>query len=263
LKYLALLALALTGCARNYRVSGLILRTDPAARTILVSHSPIDRYMPAMAMNFHVAPHEDISKLTPGTRVDFDLRVGQRESMARHLKPQIAKLDVPVPAPSNQLAIGAAVPDFELIDQSNRRVRLSDFRGRVVALDFIYTRCPLPDVCPRLSANFSYIARHMRGRDVQLLSITIDPQFDTPPVLTEYAHRYSGDGILWRFLTGSPGEIRSVSGMFGLIYWPEEGSITHTVATAVITRDGLLAAIIEGSKYRPEQLRDLIEQNLQ
>jgi protein SCO1 len=263
-----LLLLTLTACAHTHHVEGLVIQTDPARRTILVSHRPIKNYMPGMTMPFHVAPHEDISKLTPGTRLNFDLRVTKHESLAVHLKPRVTKLEgingEPIRAepPANRIAVGAAVPDFTLTDQSGRTVRLSDFRGRVVGIDFIYTRCPLPDVCPRLSANFAYVAKRLRGRDITLLSITIDPQFDTPPILTEYAHRYGSDGEAWRFLTGTPDQIRNVGGLFGLIYWPEEGSLTHTSATAVIARDGKLEALIEGSNYRPDQLKDLLEHAL-
>lgn len=255
-----LAAILLTGCAKHYRVQGVVLETHSADRTMVVSHRPIDRYMPAMAMPFRVEQHENLAKLTPGTRVDFDLYVGKQNSIAKHVKAQAVKLETPVPAPANKLALGATVPDFELTDQNGRSVHLSDFRGKVTALDFIYTRCPLPDVCPRLSSNFSYISRHLP--QAQLLSITIDPRYDTPAVLTEYAHRWSANGESWRFLTGPEDRVHEVAGMFGLIYWPEEGTLTHTVATAVISRDGKLFAIIEGSNYRPEQLRDLIEQSL-
>ena len=223
---------------------------------MVVSHRPIDGYMPAMTMPFRVAAREDVSKLQPGSRVAFDLQVGKTDSIARHVKVRETKLEVPVPAPANRLSIGAAVPDFSLTDQSGRVVRLRDYAGRVVAVDFIYTRCPLPDVCPRLSANFAYLNK--RVPDVALFSVTIDPQFDTPEVLAEYARRYGSDGERWRFLTGSMEQIREVAGLFGLIYWPEDGSITHTVATGIIGRDGKLAALIEGSSYRPEQLRDLV-----
>jgi protein SCO1 len=224
--------------------------------------------MPGMAMPFHVAPREDMSKLTPGTRLNFDLRITKHSSLAQNLKPRVTKLEgingqpIRVDASANRIAIGAEVPDFTLTDQSNRQVHLRDFRGRVTAIDFIYTRCPLPDVCPRLSANFAYVSKRLAGRGLTLLSITIDPQFDTPPVLTEYAHRYGGDGESWRFLTGTSDQIRSVGGLFGLIYWPEEGSLTHTSATAVIGRDGKLEALIEGASYRPDQLRDLLEHAL-
>jgi len=263
--------LLLTGCAKHYRMEGLILQADPARRTILVSHRPIEGYMPAMTMPFHVAPKEDLSTLVPGARVSFDLHVSKSESIARHLKVRASKLEadgkeIRVETPPNKVALGAAVPDFVLTDQANRSVRLSDFRGRVVVVDFIYTRCPLPDVCPRLSANFAYLAKRLvaptAGRDLELLSVTIDPQFDTPAALTEYARRYGADGESWRFLTGPLDQIREVAGMFGLVYWAEEGSITHTAATAVIARDGKLTAVIEGAGYRATQLRDLVEHTM-
>lgn len=260
--------LGVTACARHYKVEGLVIQTDQIQRTILVSHRPIKNYMPGMTMPFHVARHEDLSKLTPGTRVSFDLRIGKHESIARNLKPRTSALKGPdgellnVAESVNRVALGAQVPDFTLTDQAGRPVHLSDFRGRVVAIDFIYTRCPLPDVCPRLSANFAYVSKRLGGRDLTLLSITIDPQFDTPAVLSEYARRYGSNGEGWRFLTGTPDQIRTVGGLFGLVYWPEEGSLTHTSATAVLGRDGKLEALIEGAGYRPDQLRDLLEHSL-
>jgi protein SCO1/2 len=257
----AIVFLMLAGCAKHYRVAGLVIQADSAQRTMLVSHRPIVHYMPAMTMPFHVGPKEDFSKLVPGARVDFELSIGKHESVARKVRVGTTKLDYPVPQPTNKLAIGAAVPDFSLTDQAGRAVRLSDFAGRVVAIDFIYTRCPLPDVCPRLSASFAYLAK--RVSDATLLSITIDPQYDTPAVLAEYGRRYGSDGERWRFLTGTIDQIRDVAGLFGLIYWPEDGSITHTVATGVIGRDGKLAALIEGASFRPEQLRDLVQHELE
>jgi protein SCO1 len=257
-RWLLFLALsALPAGAKHYAVQGIVIQTDPAARTMLVSHRPIEGYMPAMAMTFRVAPGEKMSALVPGARVRFDLEVGKRESVARRVRVIETRLDFKIPEAPNKVAIGAEVPDFSLVDQANRPVRLSQFRGRVVAVDFIYTRCPLPDVCPRLSANFAYLAR--RVPDLQLLSITVDPQFDTPAVLAEYGRRYGAPAESWRFLTGTGEQIRSVAGLFGLVYFAEEGSITHTSATAMIDREGRLAALVSGSDTRPDQLRDLAE----
>ena len=259
---------AAVGCARRYPVEGLVIRVDPEQRTMLVSHRAIKGYMPGMTMPFHVAPKEDIAKLTPGTRLNFELRVDKHTSVARKLKPRVTRLEgingeeIRVPPPPNKIAIGEKLPDFTLTDQDGHAVRLSDFQGRVVAIDFIYTRCPLPDVCPRLSANFAYLSKRLRERDLTLLSITIDPSYDRPAVLAEYARRWQANGETWRFLTGTTEEVAKVAGMFGLVYWPEEGSITHTAATAVINRDGRLIALIEGSSYRPDQLRELIDQAL-
>ena len=263
-----LLILALSACARHYPVQGLVIRVDLEQRTMLVSHRAIKGYMPGMTMSFHVAPKENLAKLTPGSRIDFELRVDKHTSVAHKLKPRVTRLEgingeeIKVPPPANKIAIGEKLPDFTLTDQSGRAVRLSDFVGRVIAIDFIYTRCPLPDVCPRLSANFAYLAKHLRGRDLALLSITIDPAYDRPTVLAEYARRWQADGENWRFLTGPTDDVAKVAGLFGLVYWPEEGSITHTAMTAVIGRDGRLVALVEGSSYRAEQLRDLVEQTL-
>jgi protein SCO1/2 len=215
--------------------------------------------MPAMAMAFRVGRGVALGKLTPGTRVAFELKVGKHASLAQKLRVRETINDLNLPkTPLNKVLIGLKMPLFSLIDQTGKTVALADFRGKVVVVDFIYTRCPLPDVCPRLSANFSSVSKKLRGRDVEFLSITIDPQFDTPAVLSDYARRWQA-GEAWRFLTGTPEQIQEVAGLFGLVYWPEEGSITHTVATAVIGRDGTLVAKVDGAGYRPDQLLALIE----
>src|SRR5262249_51958455 len=156
-------------------------------------------------------------------RVQFDLQRG----IAKHIKTRQENTgDVKLPT-IQSTAVGTEVSDFTLIDQQNRAIRLSRQRGRVVVIDFIYTRCPLPEVCPRLSANFARLQRRF-GRRIPLLSITIDPQFDTPPVLAAYAKIWGADHDNWHFLTGELDEIVKIAGLFGLQYWPEEGSIAHT-----------------------------------
>ena len=150
------------------------------------------------------------------------------------------------------------MPDFTLTDQDDRVVKLSDFRGQLIAVDFIYTRCPMPDVCPRLSANFARLQKRFGGKIV-LLSISLDPEYDTPAVLTDYAHRWRADSESWRFLTGSMEDVRKVAGRFGVVYWAEEGAITHTSSTAIIDPDGRLRAVVEGSSFTSQQLIDLVD----
>ena len=240
-----------------------MVETKLDQRQMVVAHRPIDNYMPAMTMPFQVGRRVALDQLTPGTRVGFELKVGKHVSMAQKVRVIAAEGDINLPkTPLNKVLIGLKMPSFSLIDQAGRTVSLADFLGKVVVVDFIYTRCPLPDVCPRLSANFASASKKLRGRDVEFLSITIDPQYDTPTVLSEYARRWQADGESWRFLTGTQQQIQEVAGLFGLIYWPEEGSITHTVATAIIRRDGTLAARIDGAGYRPDQLRALIDSAL-
>jgi protein SCO1/2 len=244
-------------------VEGVVVETRPDQRQLVVAHRPIDNYMPAMTMAFQVGPGVALDQLSPGTRVSFELKVGKHSSIVEKVQVRSSVIDLNLPqTPKNKIVTGLKMPSFSLVDQSGKTVNLSDFRGKVVVVDFIYTRCPLPDVCPRLSANFASVSKKLRGRDVEFLSITIDPQYDTPAVLTEYARRWQA-GDSWRFLTGTSEQIQEVAGLFGLIYWPEEGSITHTVATAIIGRDGTLAARIDGANYRPDELRALVEHALE
>jgi protein SCO1/2 len=232
----------------------MVLRVDPAAQTMLVSHHDIPGYMPAMTMPFQVARAADLDGLRPGARIEFRLAGGR----ARDVRLLAQRSDVPVPAAANKLAPGAPVPDFELIDQQGRPVRLSAFRGKTVVVNFIYTRCPLPEVCPRLSANFARLQRRFRPDDVVLLSITLDPQYDTPATLAAYGKIWKANPEGWRFLTGTTEQIRKIAGGFGIVYWPEDGSLTHNSQTAVIRSDGSLAALVEGSNYPVPQLIDLV-----
>jgi protein SCO1 len=243
--------------AQRFHVEGIVIESKPEQRQMVVAHKPIENYMPAMTMAFSVGKGVALEKLTPGMRVSFDLEVGKRASIVRRVQVREGLSDpvLPKTAPRKPL-IGLKIPSFTLIDHTGKTVQLSDFLGRVVVIDFIYTRCPLPDVCPRLSANFASVSKKVH--DVEFLSITIDPQFDTPAVLADYARRWQARES-WRFLTGTPEQIQEVAGAFGLIYWPEEGSITHTVSTAIIGRDGTLVAQIDGAGYRPDQLLALIE----
>jgi protein SCO1/2 len=253
--FAAALALASSGCVRQYRVQGVVLRVDRAQQSITVSHRAIPGYMDAMAMPFRVKHESELEGITPGSRVRFVLRGG----VASRIKVETTAIgDVVLPKLPERTAVGSPAPDFSLMDQSGRVVRLSDLRGRTVAIDFIYTRCPMPDVCPRLSANFARLQKRF-GEKVMLLSITLDPEYDTAEVLAEYAHRWRADAN-WLFLTGSPPAIREIAERFGVIYWPEDGVLTHTSATAVIDKQGCLSALLEGSSYTSQQLLDLVGQ---
>jgi protein SCO1/2 len=215
--------------------------------------------MDAMAMPFPVGSTKELDHLTPGSRVQFELVIQHKAASVRHIVVTQAALDdVPIPKAEGKVAVGEAMPDFTLTSQDGSAVSLSQFRGQLVAVDFIYTRCPLPDVCPRLSANFARLQKRLGAR-VTLLSITLDPEFDTPAVLSDYARRWAADPRIWRFLTGAPDRVQKVAGQFGVVYWPEENAITHTSSTALIDREGKLAALLEGWSFTSQQLLDLVE----
>jgi protein SCO1/2 len=244
------------GCAKRYHADGMLLRTDPAKHTVYLSHRDIQGYMPAMAMEF---PSKVMPDLPPGTRITFDLAVRKGHALVMKISARGGAEEFRSPA---SIAVGAPVPDFTLTDQDGQPLSLSSLRGQVVAIDFIYTRCPQPDVCPRLSANFARLQRRF-GSALKLLSITIDPQYDRPEVLRGYAKIWHADLANWHFLTGADAEIRSVAQPFGLVYFAEEGSMTHSSRTAVIGRDGRLAGMVDGSAFAVSQLGDLIALTLE
>ena len=152
------------------------------------------------------------------------------------------------------------------MNQSARPVRLSDFAGRIIAVNFIYTRCPLPEVCPRLSANFAHLQKRFRermGKDLVLLSVTLDSQHDTSVGtrrLCEAVGCPRGMAISdWR-LSRHPAYREPIRVWFtGL----KTVLLTHTSQTGIISRDGRLSALIEGSSYEEDQLGDLIARQLE
>jgi protein SCO1/2 len=249
-----LLALPLFG--KSYAVDGIVVAVDPLARTMLVSHRAIAHYMPAMMMPFRVAPSEDLAGLHPGSRVEFELIVDRDRSLARnmHITGQSE-----IPAAPQHIAVGDPLPDFRLTDQSGHTVTAAEMRGKVIAINFIYTRCPLPDICPRLSANFAVLSRRFAGR-VVFLSVTVDPDYDAPGVLAAYAQRWNADPATWRFLTG---DVAALAAALGEVYWFDEGSIGHNSMTSIFGRDGKLAAVVEGAGHRVDQLGNLLERQLE
>jgi protein SCO1/2 len=234
----------------------MVLRVNQAAHSVVISHRDIQGFMPAMTMEFRAAQSESLAALGPGTRIRFQLAVSRHGSAVSRIQKLAPVAEYPRAQPP-QPAIGSLIPDFTLTDEANQPVRLTGLRGQVVAIDFIYTRCPLPDVCPRLSANFRRLQRRF-GNRVTLLSVTIDPLFDTPAVLARYARLWNADPVSWHFLTGPQELVQAVARSLGLLYFPEEGSLTHSSQTVVVGRDGRLAGIVEGPGYAVSQLGDLI-----
>jgi protein SCO1/2 len=259
----AFLALA----AERYPVTGIVLQVDPAHRSFTASCAAIPGYMEAMAMPYSVRDAKDLASLKPGAYVEFTLVVDGGHSWAEAIHPhrfessereqlRARRLQLLEP-PHATIHIGDPVPDFTLTEQTGRRVSLSDFAGKVVAVTFIYTNCPLPDYCFRLSNNFGQVRKRF-GADLVLLSITFDPAHDTPPVLARYAATWKADPATWHFLTGSLDEIQAVSRRFGLNFWQEGGFLTHSLHTFAIDRRGRLAADFEGNEFSARQLGDYL-----
>jgi protein SCO1/2 len=278
---LALLLLAAVAFAspRQYEVTGLLLAFDPAQRTITVSCKEIPGYMDAMVMSFSVQDKKLPDGLVPGATVAFTLTVEKNSTLAGNLRVQpfeSLELD-PTQARRlkllenatrhdssqvNPLRLGDPVPDFHLTDQNRQAISLSQFKGKIVALTFIYTRCPFPDYCVRLSNNFGVMQRRFKdllGKDLVLLTIVIDPVHDQPDALKTYAHTWNAEAHHWHFLTGPVADIQDLCRRFDMAFYPDEALFIHSFHTAVIDRNGRLAANLEGNNFTAKQLGDLVE----
>lgn len=248
--------------AASHEVDGLVVSLDREGARLTVAHRPVPGLMPAMTMPFRVHNPKQLVGIAPGMRVRFRLKQDRDGSWARNIVP-VPPDESGMPKPERTLRPGEPAPDFELTDQTGTPTRLSSLRGKVVAINFVYTRCPVPEVCPRLGAAFAAAHRRFQGRDLMLLSVTIDPVHDTPQVLAEYAKRWRARDEQWRFLTGTPRQIADVGRAWGLVYWAEEGAVAHTARTYIIDRGGVIAAVIEGTSWRADQLADLIAAQLE
>jgi protein SCO1/2 len=265
---------------RHFTVEGIIVRVDAPQATLLISHDSIPGYMDAMAMPFHVRSRQSLDQLTPGTKIRFTLHVNKDSSWIDDIA--AVPFDSPATDPVEvsrfralEKAIGKSaaevlhpgdrVPDFSLIDQNGDSVKFSQFAGHTVAINFIYTRCPLPDYCLRSSNNFGRLQKRFQGRlgrDLILLTVSFDTDFDQPEVLAKYARIWKADSHSWRFLTGPPAEVQRVCDLFGVGFWHGEGTMTHSLHTAIIDRAGRLVSNLEGNQFTAQQLGDLLESTL-
>lgn len=269
---LALTSASLALAADRYPVTGIVLEVDPPHHSFVASCAAIPGYMDAMSMPYSVLDNKELANLKPGAYVDFTLVVEKERSYAEGIRihhyesserePLLARRLELLQPPRATVQPGQAVPDFTLTDQTGARVTLSQFAGKVVALTFFYTSCPLPDYCFRLSNNFGQLNKRFAdrmGRDLILLSLTFDPVHDTPKVLAEYAATWKADPRTWHFLTGPLADVKAVTSRFGLNFWPDEGYLTHSLHTLVIDRRGKLAADFEGNQFTAKQLGDYLE----
>lgn len=279
LSTIAVLLLSVSAwAAQKYSASGMVLKVDRVHKTFVVSCQSVPGFMDAMAMPFEVHETQELEGLAPGMIVEFTLVVDRDTSYAEHIAvrsyesveqdPLTARrlkllnhLSNPA-ASSKPLTIGQTVPDFVLIDQQRQRIRLSQYAGKVVALNFIYTSCALPNFCYRIANNFGVLQRQFREQlrhDLVLLTVTFDPQRDQPEKLAHYAGNWKADPSVWHFLTGPVPDVRRVTSMFGMDFFPDEGLMNHSLHTAIIDRQGKLAANIEGNQFTADQLADLVK----
>ncbi len=261
---------------QTFQVRGQIRSVDVANLIVRIAHEAIPDYMAAMTMPLTVKDPKLLKGLAAGDHVQFELAVTDDDSWISRIE-KIQPEDATAVAnlatnadyirtnDTERVQIGETMPDFKLVDQDGREIRLSDFRGKAVVLTFIFTRCPVPNFCPLMSKNFADLDRRLSEAfpdQYQLLSITMDPAFDRPEVLKEYATRYNANTKNWSFATGNEEQIRYVAGLTGLYYVWEGGLISHDLRTVLIGPDGLLAHVWKSNVWTPYEVQRFVAEVL-
>jgi protein SCO1/2 len=290
LPFLVLLALAFLtqGCGpKEYGVRGVIKEVRPAEGDVVIRHDPIPGYMEAMTMPFRVRDASILSNLHAGDTVAFRLSVTRTESWSDSFRVLEKAPATNAPAPSTtvtpepgktvlndpsgvsfykdvpELKPGDPLPPYTLTNQDGRAFTTADFRGRVLVLNFIFTRCPLPDFCPRESTALAAAIKQLRRSgptNFHVVSVSFDPEHDTPKALAAYGRRYGHDPSEWTFATGSFDNIQPLGSHFGLYFsravTPD--NMNHNLRTVVVQPDGKVSDIILGNRWAPGQLADAV-----
>ena len=249
--------------ARQYELQGQILAIEPARNEVLIRHGAIKGFMPAMTMPFTVKDAGLLTGKEAGDLVTATLVVTDLNAHLSTLtRTGHAALEAgAVPNTPHILMPGEPIEDATLIDQQGKPRSFSSFKGHRVAITFIYTRCPLPEFCPRMDRQFATVQKTLAStpdlRDVKLVSVTLDPEFDTPAVLTSHAERLNANPDVWTFLTGDPAAISKFSQQFGIYTEKDLGTganLTHNLRTAVVDPSGRLAHVHSGYDWVPADL---------
>lgn len=253
----------------RYTLTGTIVARYDAGNFV-IAHEQIPNLMPAMMMPYKVvdAPADahpgDAIKAT--LIVDKDTEWLEDLAVTKKAAKDFARLSAVPPAAE----LGSEVPDFLLRDQDGEPIHLGQFKGSVLMLTFIYTRCPFPDFCPLMMKDFNEVKHDIdsnpglspeAARKVHFLSVSLDPDYDTPAVLRAYGQRFiPGDDPFerWTLATAEPSQIRYLANWFGVSYSNDGQLITHSLSTAIIGADGKLITLMEDNAWRPEDAAAIV-----
>jgi protein SCO1/2 len=237
---------------------------EPEKHLVTIAHEEIKDYMPSMTMPFTLPNEYYLRNLASGDEINATLVVDGSQSWLEDIVITRESADPSVTTGYSEAKEGDEVPNYQLINQDAKDIRLQNYRGKVLLLTFIYTRCPLPEYCALMSNNFAKIDHELEKnpdlyQKTHLLSITIDPEYDKPSVLRSYgaAHteRYQEETFShWEFATGTPDQIKGVAQYFGLRYFNEKDQIVHGLRTVVINPSGKVAKVFRGNEWKVEDV---------
>jgi protein SCO1/2 len=270
-------ALALLSCGRStnsderadhYDTRGVVRGFSPDRSTIEIQHENIPDFMPSMTMPFVTRDPKQIADLRTGDAISFRMAVTKKDFWIENVK-KIRREDVNVAEPKRtspvsadrdaRLTEGDKMPPFTLTNQNGERISLDTFHGNSLVLTFVFTRCPVPNFCPRMSNNFGELQETIKSStgtlaNARLLSVTLDPAYDTPKILSDYAAFHHADSKIWSFATGDEKEIDSLTRAFSVYRQNEAGTISHGLATALINKEGRIDKIWRGNAWTPAEI---------
>lgn len=249
--------------ARIFSARGVILEIDTNTPRITIQHEAIAGYMDAMTMPFNVKDVRPLSELKHGDQINFQLHVTADASWVDHLQ-KIGTVSVPENKNGSSAEPLAAPPDKSLLDykftnELGRAISLHDFRGQALAITFFYTRCPLPEYCPRLSKNFQEASQKLKAManaptNWHFISVSFDPEADTPQTLRSYGEMYKYDPAHWSFFTGPQDKIAALARGSGVNFETDAGTINHNFRTLIIDPQGHLQMVFPVSGDLSDQI---------
>ncbi len=251
----------------TYGTRGVVEEIFPGGLKARIRHEAIPNYMPAMTMDLEAKSTNELVGLKTGDVISFRLNVTDDDAWIDQVNKVGAQSPTELPSRRSvrivkdvePLEIGDRVPDYSFTNQFGQAVNLAAFRGKALAISFIFTTCPLPTFCPRMSLNLAKALEKLKGmpdapQNWHLLSITIDPEVDKPAVLKHYAERYNYNPDRWSFLTGDLLEITAITEQFGQTFWREANIINHNLRTVIVDASGRLQNIIPGNEWNADEL---------
>lgn len=276
LSFVALIVITICGCNKSapvehsqaYSVRGVV--KEVAGKTVTVQHEKIPGYMEAMTMPFDVKNTNELRGLKAGDRISFRMLVTENDGWIEHIvklssspEQMPSRSSIQVVRAIEPLDVGERVPDFHLTNELGKAVSLAEFKGKAFAVTFIFTSCPFPTFCPRMTSNFSEVAKKMSERkngpqNWQLLSVSFDPEHDTPDKLLQYAQAQHYDPQHWHFVTGPDVAITELCEAFDERFWHDGVTISHNLRTAVVDANGRLKKIFDGNEWSPAELADCL-----
>lgn len=250
-----------------YQVTGLVLGVDATNKTVRIKHDPIPGYMDAMTMPFEVRDERELEGVEPGDPVRFRMLVAESEAWIDQIEKTGPKRNDPpttgrfrLVREVEPLAVGDLLPEYHFTNQLGQAFSTTNFLGQALAINFLFTRCPYPTFCPQTARYFAETQNALAAlpeapTNWQLLTISFDPEFDTPAVLKRYAENYQYDPAHWTFATGKLIDITAIAEQFGLMFSREsEAGFSHNLRTIVIDPAGRVQTIIGGNTWKPDDL---------